>query len=723
MWKEGSNYSCLLYRGGKVTVDGIRRCVGALEDETVRLLRKLLFEKRYTIEVSKLRDEMGNIEPRFSLFTYANNIPILGDRNRLIRDILNDPQLSSRFVTHVHNGRPYWNHVSLSEWLQEYARLNLLCLVQVEMNLGAPPRTTEVTCLPIHNTPLGVTRALRIVDDHVVLMRVYHKMRSSQGRDRLIPHSLNACLAAVLIYVETILRPFASFCVLILFPENRNIHDLYRTTLFINYSRLFDGEEISKEMEAWTLKYMDIALNIRSWRQCATSFRRVFASLLETILNSQSETADSAQAGHSHVIDHLRYGVTERSALGLPEEYIGPFLRVSQRWHELIGLVPGLLKLLHSILSANSPLAGGQLLDLPQAIRTPEAPVPLPDVVPHSALPRPLISEASHIDINCIADAVVERINRQLSGLTETVDGLSRRMDQSCDTDGANYTTEQRISEWRPSFTSSSAHSSPNGMRCPRRGVAALPTAFPVPSDVRDAVPTFNKDTALYVLRRVLRIPSAQWTSSGQLEAVQALCEWKQDVIITLPTGSGKSIVLPTVASLESSSFITVVLCPLNSLLEDWHRRLDAIAYPHQVYDSVSPCITSQYSVVVASLDAAVTPAFQQAMASVSAPRSIRRIVIDEAHLVISDLHFRAVMQKVGHIRRSRLQFVLISATIPPSAESLLCQLTNVNYPHHAVIIREPSNRYELQFFLHATVEDCVEEVRGSRRLFFGWAS
>ena len=53
------------------------------------------------------------------------------------------------------------------------------------------------------------------------------------------------------------------------------------------------------------------------------------------------ETADAAQAGHSHRVDWMRYGVTNLAATGLPEDYIKPFLATSKRWHVTLKLVPG----------------------------------------------------------------------------------------------------------------------------------------------------------------------------------------------------------------------------------------------------------------------------------------------------------------------------------------------------------------------------------------------
>ena len=85
-----------------------------------------------------------------------------------------------------------------------------------------------------------------------------------------------------------------------------------------------------------------MALGIQKWRQCSTPLRRRHAGLEEMWLDEDQETVDSAQAGHSHRVDWLHYGVTERSSTGLAEDYIGPFFKTSVRWHNVLHLVPGM---------------------------------------------------------------------------------------------------------------------------------------------------------------------------------------------------------------------------------------------------------------------------------------------------------------------------------------------------------------------------------------------
>ena len=237
-WKGGSKKTALVFKGHEISLDSLATQAAAIEDASRRLLTEvLLFNHPFFIDIPSLTDDMGNTTSGYSLFTDRVNEPALGYIDQLTRHVLNTPALRSRFILSVKDGEVEWNTVALGTWLTNYAQLDLLCLIQIEMNCGAPPRTTELTAMSRSNTPYGMLRALRIIDGHVVLMRTYHKMRAAQGHDRVIPHSLNAALAAIIIYKEAICRPFAQLCASVLYPGNEYVKSLYQNWLFVNIIR------------------------------------------------------------------------------------------------------------------------------------------------------------------------------------------------------------------------------------------------------------------------------------------------------------------------------------------------------------------------------------------------------------------------------------------------------------------------------------------------------
>ena len=69
-WKDGSDFSTLIFLGHEVSLDGLRRCQGTLEDVTAEILSTtLLLDHPFHIDISALKDDMCNTQPGYSLFT------------------------------------------------------------------------------------------------------------------------------------------------------------------------------------------------------------------------------------------------------------------------------------------------------------------------------------------------------------------------------------------------------------------------------------------------------------------------------------------------------------------------------------------------------------------------------------------------------------------------------------------------------------------------------
>ncbi|RPD52092.1 P-loop containing nucleoside triphosphate hydrolase protein [Lentinus tigrinus ALCF2SS1-6] len=176
-----------------------------------------------------------------------------------------------------------------------------------------------------------------------------------------------------------------------------------------------------------------------------------------------------------------------------------------------------------------------------------------------------------------------------------------------------------------------------------------------------------------------------------------AAVQWQKDLVVILPTGSGKSAVVATAARLESNK-ITAVFLPLRSLLSDWKRRLTLLDYPFEVYNPSRPHLSGQTPIVLVSLDAAGGTSWQQAVTSLRSDVRLNRMVFDEAHLVLTEGSYRGIMNQVKELRIAHVQFVLLSATIPPISISHLATSFTLATGDNTQVIRTVSNRPELSF-------------------------
>ena len=210
-----------------------------------------------------------------------------------------------------------------------------------------------------------------------------------------------------------------------------------------------------------------------------------------------------------------------------------------------------------------------------------------------------------------------------------------------------------------------------------------------------DPMPT--EEQALQKLRIVLQKRDAQWRNEGQKKAVLAAVAWEKDLVVILPTGSGKSAVIATAAALESNK-ITAVFLPLRSLLADWKRRLEALQYSFEVFNPSTPRLSGQTSLVLVSLDAANGTSWRQAISTLRPGLRLNRIVFDEAHLVLTEGSYRNIMHQVKELRVAHVQFVLLSATISPVSIPYLGHTFTLATGEDTQIIRTVSNRPELYF-------------------------
>jgi hypothetical protein len=117
-----------------------------------------------------------------------------------------------------------WNQGNLRKWLQDYADFHSLLLLRCEMLSGAPGRGTELTAMMYHNTSTRPMRNLVILGKHVAMLCLYSKTGALTGKDKLIPHSLDAVTGDILIQDLALARPFAEFAASICFltrPRSR----------------------------------------------------------------------------------------------------------------------------------------------------------------------------------------------------------------------------------------------------------------------------------------------------------------------------------------------------------------------------------------------------------------------------------------------------------------------------------------------------------------------
>jgi superfamily II DNA helicase RecQ len=149
---------------------------------------------------------------------------------------------------------------------------------------------------------------------------------------------------------------------------------------------------------------------------------------------------------------------------------------------------------------------------------------------------------------------------------------------------------------------------------------------------------------------------------------MHAVIDGQTPLVVILPTGGGKSLLFMVPAYLEATG-VTVVVVPYRALadnLVDRIRRsgIDCFEWTH---GQVNPA-----TIVVVSADVAGSGGFLSYAELLTAKKLLRRVVVDECHLIFTSSNWRPKLAALRNLRMLTCPIVLLTATLPPALEQLL---------------------------------------------------
>ncbi len=217
---------------------------------------------------------------------------------------------------------------------------------------------------------------------------------------------------------------------------------------------------------------------------------------------------------------------------------------------------------------------------------------------------------------------------------------------------------------------------------------------------------------AIALLRRLTHNAAAEWRTPYQWIAIQHILAWKTDLLIVMPTGSGKTVVtlIPTLMDGD----VTVYILPLNSLIMDYKRRLDdmKIAYDH--FTGTNPQLRQDVSIILVSVDRAVTNHWKHCITNLNDKRAVTRLVLDEAHIALSAHDYRNVFKMLAYLRCLGFQIILLSGSIPPVATQHIRDIFRL-HPIQSIVLRMPTDRPELEYIRLSKInnnDDMINKVK-----------
>ncbi|KAH7917321.1 hypothetical protein BV22DRAFT_1026593, partial [Leucogyrophana mollusca] len=343
-WLDRENYTSMLYRGDKITVDQTKEMFWTMEEQMVtKWEQKVMLGLDLQIHYDTIQDDASNRSLGYSFLTDLRN-PQFHHQHRLRDAILADATLCRQFTVY-RNGRQTWNRTALQAWLWDYADFLAIVLLRCEMLSGAPSRGTEITPMTFCNVKTQDIRNLCILGKHVTILRDYHKGTQMTGHNKLIPHALDAVTSDMIIQALACAHPFAASIASLCFPDKPEVITMYKQHLFVNHHKLFESGDISHLMSDYSTAIMGWGIGINSWRHISTGFKRQLCHFNEDFLDNQEDTAEALQAGHSLNTENRIYGISADTLPSAAEDVMPIFLNVSTRWQTAFLTVPGGLML------------------------------------------------------------------------------------------------------------------------------------------------------------------------------------------------------------------------------------------------------------------------------------------------------------------------------------------------------------------------------------------
>lgn len=182
-----------------------------------------------------------------------------------------------------------------------------------------------------------------------------------------------------------------------------------------------------------------------------------------------------------------------------------------------------------------------------------------------------------------------------------------------------------------------------------------------------------------------------------QADAIRAVQDGLNQIVVVMPTGSGKSMVFLLPAAMQPSG-VTVVVVPLRALEQDLLYRCTRLGVTAVMWDAAYAADAA--SVVLVTPERTQLAAFGDFLARLRMYERLDRIVIDECHLLLNDDRtFRRSLQKLGALGAAETQMVLLTATLPPSDEAELFRRMDW-YPQDVTLVRMPTSRANITYRL-----------------------
>ncbi|KAF7771871.1 hypothetical protein Agabi119p4_6182 [Agaricus bisporus var. burnettii] len=231
---------------------------------------------------------------------------------------------------------------------------------------------------------------------------------------------------------------------------------------------------------------------------------------------------------------------------------------------------------------------------------------------------------------------------------------------------------------------------------------AAITHLFTPPNTLHEISNSVNETEITvhpYVLRKLRESysqlpPNMSFSNQQQAQVTQLLFDGDRHVVYVAPTGSGKTTPPMLSARWFDSGRSTLCILPLVAM----HIQYQHAARVFEIEaESWKPNITSfaPPTLVLATIDHATFKGFKSYVTMLVQKRMLARILIDEAHLILTHADFRPVMSLLQWLATIPVPILVMTATLPPSLEKPLLAKIGITT---AYVVRATTPRANISF-------------------------
>lgn len=581
-----------------------------------------------------------------------------------------------------------------TEWLSKAQGLQNSLLFLCHIMGGGAARATEIETYQCENGPNSL-RNIYVSQGEIIIIARYNKTSSMSGHDRVIARFLDKRTSRLFLLYLSLIKPLEVWLINIMHGESR-ARD-HAKFMFVDTGISFDERKIRSVIQT-TFANHKVAFNFMEYRhyQSAMAERFMSSQFVRGLYEDDNFSSPSQyysanrsmvahnQAGHSVQTASRVYGTGSHSLQGISTFQLSQYRDASRSWWNLL-------------------LSSKEQVD---------------PAVPCTATVAVAGEEIRKPEIN--VEGAQKGRNVQLLQAKDFRKILSEEIrtgfaDDLCEKRKACFEPDTQETDETEKLGSKPGDSRARDSKRKRLGSHQTSTV-PIATDRKisgDNVKLVHRKDILRDWRNVLpalkamrRNSRATFKSCTQLKAIAEALDRRDDILVVMPTGSGKSDVFLLPSFMEAGKRVTILILPLVALVADVQARCSSMGISVGTWNTRA---TPGIQILIVAVEHTTLPQYETLLMELSNADRLSRIVVDEAHLTLLWSTFREPLWNLSRTLcpvQYPVQKILLSATVPPDQEGLIAKAHGID---EIMVLREPTVSRNLSYRVITSIRSSFE--------------